>query len=67
MKLSTLAEWSNIVKEPTQGDSFFDLTLVNNPTLVEEVKVIPGMSDHKAVWTTLNVNAMRIKKPLPEE
>ena len=55
-----------LVKEPTRGDSFLDLTLVNNPNLVEEVKVIPGMSDHKAVYGRHLTSMQRGSKSLPE-
>ena len=41
-----------------------DLILCSNPNLVKSVEVIPGMSDHLAVLTTLDVRPKPyMKKP----
>ena len=35
-----------MVSEPTRGDNIFDLFLTTNPTLVNSVEILPGLSDH---------------------
>ena len=35
--------------QPTRGQNILDLFLTNNPTLTQQVKVIPGLSDHDSV------------------
>ena len=40
-----------IVNEPTRMDNTLDLILTNNDTLVNRVEIIPGISDHDAVFT----------------
>jgi len=51
------------VTKPASGN-ILDLVWCSNPNLVKSVEVIPGMSDHLAVLTTLDVRPKPyIKKP----
>ena len=45
--------FTQVVKEPTRGDNTLDLFLVSNPTLVTDVSVIPGISDHDCPIITI--------------
>ena len=38
---------TQLVKEPIRQANNLDLMLISNPTLVNSVKVVPGISDHK--------------------
>ena len=38
-----------LVTTPTREKNILDLFLTNNPTRIESIKVIPGISDHEAV------------------
>ena len=38
-----------VVREPTHGSNILNLFLTSNPSLVEKVRVIPGMSDHDGI------------------
>lgn len=54
------------VKEPTLHENTLDLFLVNNPSIVYNTQVIPGISKdgHHAVYTELDISPIRqIKKP----
>lgn len=46
------------VLSPTRNNSILDLLLTNNPSLVSNVTVIPGISDHSAVVCDLSLNQM---------
>lgn len=52
-----------IVTEPTRGDSILDLVFTNVPTLVQNVYVIPGLSDHEIVSVDFLVSTQKIKQP----
>jgi hypothetical protein len=45
---------TQIVHEPTRENKVLDLLAVSHPTLFKHVDVIEGISDHKAIFTTLN-------------
>jgi hypothetical protein len=49
--LDTLVDngMDQLVNEPTRGENILDLFATNNPTLINKVQVIPGISDHQAV------------------
>ncbi|XP_030834498.1 uncharacterized protein LOC115921297 [Strongylocentrotus purpuratus] len=51
------------VMQPTRLNNTLDLVLVNNSSLIDEVLVIPGLSDHHAVLTDLNVGVRKSKTP----
>ena len=38
-----------MVDKPTPLSNTLDLFMTNNPTLISEIKVIPGLADHDAV------------------
>ena len=38
-----------MVTEPTRLNNTLDLFFTNLPTLIQEVEVVPGLSDHDAV------------------
>ena len=38
-----------VVTHPTRIENILDLFLIDNPTLVKSVEVLPGIADHDAV------------------
>ena len=51
-KLINITQDANLEQQnlqPTRGENILDLFLTNNPTLTQQVKVIPGLSDHDSV------------------
>jgi hypothetical protein len=54
---------SQIVDVPTRGRNILDLFLTNRPQLINRLTVIPGISDHDAVFIDTNVCAPRKKPP----
>ena len=48
-----------LVTEPTRGMVTLDLAITNNPTRVNSVKVIPGISDHDCVQVELDISPIR--------
>ena len=40
-------------RQPTRGKRILDLVLTNNKSIVKEVEVIAGLSDHDAVKTVM--------------
>lgn len=44
--------FSQMVNQPTRFENTLDLFLTTNPTLVEEVGCLPGLSDYDMVTTT---------------
>ena len=55
---------TQIVEEPTRLDNTLDLILTNRPNQINRTQVIPGISDHEAVFTEFNVKLAR-KKQVP--
>ena len=53
---------SQIVDQPTRGENTFDLIAVNNITLVNRSEVIPGISDHDAVFAEIDIRPQRYKQ-----
>ena len=57
---------SQHVKEPTRRDrntqNILDLILSNNSNIIENVSVVPGISDHDIVLFTVNTSCRRKKK-----
>ena len=53
------------VTEPTRPVSLKtpDLVLSSTPTLISDVNVVPGMSDHDIVTFTINTNPRKTSKP----
>ena len=57
---------TQVVKEPTYYENTLDLFFVNNPSIVHNSKVIPGISKdgHHAVYVELDISlTRRTKKP----
>ena len=46
LDIVTEAGLSQMNSSPTRGDHLLDLYFTNNPTLVRQVKVRPGLGDH---------------------
>ena len=54
---------TQLVKEPTRKDNILDIVLTNNDEIVNNVRVVPGISDHDMVLFGVNL-ACRKKKPV---
>ena len=52
------------VTSPTPGQNILDLFFTTNPTLVENVSIIPGLSDHDIVLAKVNAKP-EISKQVP--
>ena len=52
-----------LVRKPTRGKRILDLVLTNNKSIVKEVEVIAGLSDHDAVKTVMKIGMKGTKKP----
>ena len=56
---------SQHVKEPTRRErntqNILDLILSNNPNIIDDVRVVPGISDHGIVLFTVNTSCRRKK------
>ena len=46
---------------PTRGQNILDLFLTTNPTLVDNVSITPGLSDHDIVLIQVNVKPGAVK------
>ena len=44
-----------MVEQPTRGKSILDLFATNRSTLVRQIKIIPGISDHEIVSVELSL------------
>ena len=53
---------TQLINEPTRNTNILDLVLINNPTLVSEVTVIPGISDHDCPVVTLYTKVTHRRK-----
>jgi len=51
------------VIEPTRENNTLDLCFTNNPGLVQNLEVEPGISDHNMVKIAVNTKAKIHKKP----
>ena len=47
---------------PTRGQNILDLFLTSNPTLVDNVSITPGLSDHNIVLIQVNVKPEVLKQ-----
>ena len=50
---------SPIVDQPTRGENTVDLIAVNNLTLLNRTEILPGMSDHGAVFAEIDTRPKR--------
>ena len=55
-----------VVNEPTRGENVLDFFLTSNHTLVNYVKVSPGIADHDIVVANVNVKT-KTKKQVPRK
>ena len=53
-----------MVTSPTRGQNILDLFFTTNPTLVDDISVIPGLSDHDIVLAQVNVKP-EVTKQVP--
>ena len=53
-----------MVTSPTQGQNILDMFFTSNPTLVNKVTIIPGLSDRDIVLAEVNSRPELIKQPL---
>ena len=50
-----------MVATPTRKTNILDLFLTNRPSLLNRCEVIPGISDHEAVFVNMNIEPHRSK------
>ena len=50
-----------MVTSPTRGPNILDLFFTTNPTLVDNISITPGLSDHGIVLTKANVKPVVLK------
>ena len=55
-----------MVSEPTRGENVLDFFLTSNHTLVNDIKVSPGIADHSIVVANVNVKP-KINKQIPRK
>ena len=48
-----------MVKDPTRGQNTLDLVITNNPQQIPRVEVLPGLSDHDAVFCEINIHPQK--------
>ena len=53
-----------LVEEPTRRDNTLDLVFTNIPHLIPRVEILPGLSDHDAVFCEINIHPQK-RKQLP--
>ena len=53
---------SQIVEKPTRGDNILGLICINNVTLVNRYEILPGSSDHEAVFTEIDIRPKHYKQ-----
>ena len=53
-----------MVTSPTRGQNILDLFFTTNPTLVDDITIIPGLSDHDIVLAQVNVKP-EVTKQVP--
>ena len=66
--ISLLDDFSlvQVVSEPTRGENVLDFFLTSNHTLVNDIKISPGIADHDIVVATVNVKP-KISKQVPRK
>ena len=55
-----------MVTSPTQGQNILDLFFTTNPTLVNKISILPGLSDHDIVLVEVNSRPKIIKQIPPD-
>ena len=54
--------WVQLITNPTRGKNVVDLFITNNDSLIVKTQVIPGISDHDAVFFEGNIKATFTKQ-----
>lgn len=44
-----------MVNQPTRGKNILDLILCSHPNLVPDLEIVPGLSDHEAIYFSFNL------------
>jgi len=52
-----------LVTTPTRENSILELVLTTDPDLISELTIVPGMSDHEAVFFTLSLLTQTPTRP----
>ena len=52
-----------MVSTPTRGDNVLDLFLTSNHTLVKNIDVLPGISDHDLVFSEVSTKPVETRQP----
>ncbi|XP_038074867.1 uncharacterized protein LOC119742770 [Patiria miniata] len=52
-----------VVTSPTREDNILDLVFTNIPSLVQNVNILPGISDHDIVSVEILTSSKRIRQP----
>jgi len=52
-----------LVTTPTRENNILDLVLTTDPDLISELAIVPGMSDHEAVFFTLSLFTQTPTRP----
>ena len=65
--ISTLDDCNlvQMMTEPTRGENILDLFLTSSHTLVKNVAVHPGISDHDLVYSEVLIKPVEIRQPPP--
>lgn len=50
---------TQLVEDPTRNQNTQDLLITNNPTKITRTDVIPGISDHDAVYTEIDIRPVK--------
>ncbi|XP_062605203.1 uncharacterized protein LOC134266991 [Saccostrea cucullata] len=54
---------NQIVDFPTRKENTLDLFFSNRPSFIDRCEPLPGISDHEAIFVSLNISISRIKPP----
>lgn len=57
-----------VVKEPTRGANILDLLFMSNPSNLNRVEIMPGLSDHDGVFAEIDLQARaqrEVKREIP--
>lgn len=54
---------TQVVEESTRENNILDLIITNNPTRINRLDIIPGVSDHDIVYTEIDASPIKRKQP----
>lgn len=52
---------SQLVLQPTRGNNVLDLSLTNQPSVVQSTLILPGISDHSCVLAEMNFQYVKLE------